>query len=77
MPPFRFFHRLALKTALTTSVTGLVLVLRTIMTPVMCPKVRVSVSIIQENTPEDLHLTLEERGAEKDCYRGCYELYNG
>jgi hypothetical protein len=60
LPPFRFFHRMALKTALTTSVADLVLVLRTIMTPVMCPKIRVSVSIIQENTREGLHLTLEE-----------------
>jgi hypothetical protein len=55
----------------------MVMVLWTIMAPVMCPKVRVSVSITQENTPEDLHLTLKEEGAEKDCYMGCNELYNG
>jgi hypothetical protein len=47
---------MALKTALTTSVTGEVMVLWTIMAPVMCPKVRVSVFIIQENIPEDLYL---------------------
>ncbi len=52
-------------------------VLCTNMTPIICPKVRVSVSTTQENTPEDLHLTLKEAGAEKDCYRGCYELHYG
>jgi hypothetical protein len=52
------------KTALTTSVTGMVMALRTIMTSVIYLKVRVSVSITQESTPEDQHLTLEERGAE-------------
>jgi hypothetical protein len=55
----------------------MVMVLWMITTPIICPKVRVSVSITQENTPEDLHLTLEEEGAEKDCYRGCYELHYG
>ena len=64
MLPFRFFHRMVPKTALTTSVTGMVMVLRTIMTSVIYPKVRVSVSKTQESTPEDQHLTLEERGAE-------------
>jgi hypothetical protein len=24
-----------------------------------------------QSSPEDLHLTLKEGGAEKDCYRGC------
>jgi hypothetical protein len=55
----------------------MVMVLWTIMTPLICPKVRVSVSKTQGNTPEDLHLTSKEGGAEKDCYRGCYELYYG
>ena len=30
-----------------------------------------------QSSPEDLHLTLKEGGAEKDCYRGYYELYYG
>jgi hypothetical protein len=63
-----------LKTALTTSVTGMLMGLWTIMTPVICPKVGESVSITQQNTPEDLHLTLKEGGAEEDCYRSYYKL---
>jgi hypothetical protein len=42
----------------------MVMVLWTIMTPVTYPRVGVSVSITQENFPEDLHLTLREEGAE-------------
>jgi hypothetical protein len=30
-----------------------------------------------QSSPEDLHLTGKERGAEKDCRRGCYEFYYG
>ena len=30
-----------------------------------------------QSSPEGLHLTLREGGAEKDCRRGCYELYYG
>ena len=48
MPPFRCSHRTAPKTALTMNVTGMVF--WTIITSVMCSKVRVSVSITQENT---------------------------
>ena len=30
-----------------------------------------------QSSPEGLHLTGKERGAEKDCRRGCYEPYFG
>jgi hypothetical protein len=30
-----------------------------------------------QSSPEDLHLTGKEGGAEKNCYRGCYEHYYG